>query len=306
MKRNLSVDILKFVLSFLVVGLHVKIFADVNQTLSYLFVQGICRAAVPVFLVISGFYFYKVQTKKSFIEWIKRLFLLYLIWMLVYCKFWFRNDWSIIQSLLIGWYHLWYLIHALYAFLFLWIIRKIKTKWQVTLLIAFGLLGIILQYNYNYTDNISVLYYLGNHTYMNALFFCFPFIMMGYLIHKLSIENIITKKLPMLLIFGFVALMIESFINYWYCNKPFEILAMLYLFCPLLFIFVYKLEYYSKNKTNITFYSTGVYLIHILVWMCLEKFTNLSNTPMVIITFLLSISFTYFLVKIRKWIPWIL
>lgn len=57
MQRNLSLDFLKIVLSFFVVGLHCSFLIDVNTDAYFATVRGIFRLAVPIFLIISGYYF---------------------------------------------------------------------------------------------------------------------------------------------------------------------------------------------------------------------------------------------------------
>ena len=51
MERNLSIDILKVILAIAVVFLHTRIFYDLSTLLSHVFVQGIFRLAVPIFIV---------------------------------------------------------------------------------------------------------------------------------------------------------------------------------------------------------------------------------------------------------------
>lgn len=58
MSRKISLDILKLLMSFMVVGLHAGFLGDVDLLGEYLTVNGIFRLAVPTFLVINGFYFF--------------------------------------------------------------------------------------------------------------------------------------------------------------------------------------------------------------------------------------------------------
>jgi hypothetical protein len=282
-ERNLSIDILKLILSVGVVGLHGNIFSDFSPLLSYLFVNGLTRVAVPTFLIISGFYFFEIQAKEQFLKWIKRLFLLYLIWMFIYFKFWFNSNYII--TLTFGYWHLWYLIGAVEAFIFLWCIRNLKFKYLLIITILCALSGLFLQYNinYNFTEIRKLIYF-----YRNGLLLCFPFIMVDYFINKYNIMNRYKKWTIQSLLAGIFLLIAEAYFNYKYGRKGFDILFSLYFLCPILFLYASNIKHYSKNKT-ISMYSTGIYLTHGFVLICIRKLNVLTDTPTVIVTILLSI-----------------
>jgi hypothetical protein len=309
MKRNLSVDILKFVMAFFIVGLHGELFVDLSYSLSYFFTQGIARTGVPVFLLISGFYFYEIKDKAKFKNWIKRLFYLYIIWMIVVSIYWLKLSYkSVIQCFILGYGPLWYLIGALYAFIFVWIIRNINLKMQVALIVVCGIVGIFLQYrdSYDLMSDPNLFYKLGLNTYRNGLFFCFPFIMIGYFINKFSLQKKHVNWL-LLLIVGICLLLIETFINYTISGKGFDILLSLYILCPVLFIYTLNKEFYSTNKT-LALYSTGIYLTHWIVLREFRRFEILSDfqTFRVVIVLLLSMFITFFLIKLKKKFKYIL
>ena len=298
MKRNLSVDILKFIMAFFIVGLHGELFADISDSLYYYFCQGIARIGVPIFLLISGFYFY--ESKAEFSSWIKRLIYLYIIWMIIYADFWFRLDYRVIKDVIFGFGPLWYIAGTLFAFIFIGIIRNLKLNKQIALVVGCGILGILLQYgkSYDLPDASSLLYKLNLHMYRNGLFFCFPFIMIGYFINKFSLHKKYINWL-LLLILGVFLLLIETVINYNYSGNGFDILLSLYLLCPVLFIYTLNKEFYSTNKT-LALYSTGIYLIHHLVLFVLRRLELFTPSILVIVTFLISIFLTFFLIKIKK------
>ena len=67
MERNISLDLLKLGMAFMVVGIHAGFMADINPLVKYLTVDGLFRIAVPVFLIINGFFFYRsFEKKRSF------------------------------------------------------------------------------------------------------------------------------------------------------------------------------------------------------------------------------------------------
>ena len=63
--RNLSLDILKIIMAFFVVFLHMHLFKEVYPSLSYVLVNGLFRLGVPTFLIISGYYFFFIAAKSK-------------------------------------------------------------------------------------------------------------------------------------------------------------------------------------------------------------------------------------------------
>lgn len=70
MERNISVDILKLVLSFMVVGLHTNFLRDLSFPVGYVLKNGFFRMAVPLFFIINGYYFYNIFTENKKLFWV--------------------------------------------------------------------------------------------------------------------------------------------------------------------------------------------------------------------------------------------
>lgn len=85
--RNLSLDALKIVMAMMVVGLHAGFLRDVHPGLSHFFTNGLFRVAVPTFLVING-YFLERQLDQGLGAWVRRVALLYGLWMAIYAPLW--------------------------------------------------------------------------------------------------------------------------------------------------------------------------------------------------------------------------
>lgn len=58
--RNVSLDLLKLLMAIMVVALHANFLQEYSLLGSYLLVNGLFRVAVPIFLIINGFYFFNV------------------------------------------------------------------------------------------------------------------------------------------------------------------------------------------------------------------------------------------------------
>lgn len=304
MKRNISVDILRFVMACLIVCLHGQVFLDVSPTLSFLFVQGICRIAVPVFLIITGYYFYDVDDVGKFKKYIKRLLLLYLVWMVAYIPKWLNhNVIDDIKTLVFGHFHLWYLIQSVYAIVLVWLFRKYK-KVLVILGIVLYAIGVFLQYNYNY-HFIAINY--GMIFFRNGLTFCFPFITVGLAIRELKNKKFeISKNISVIVsILGVLLLLLESYLNS-NSAKPFDLLASLIVISPALFVMALKYTKYSNNS-NLSKLSTGMYLIHVYVLDALSPMVDsFGKTIVVVMTILLSVICARFLLWLNKYLKIIL
>ncbi|WP_124073760.1 acyltransferase family protein [Klebsiella quasipneumoniae] len=90
--RNISIDLLKVLLSFFVMFIHLKLLNTYQPEISYFLVNGIFRVAVPTFLVINGYFLFPVIGTEKFRTQIKKLLILYVTWMIIYAKFWLFND----------------------------------------------------------------------------------------------------------------------------------------------------------------------------------------------------------------------
>lgn len=263
--RNLSIDILKIILAFFVVFLHMHVFRDSHRVLSFVLVNGVFRMAVPAFLIITGYYFYYVDTTDKLKKWLIRTFLLYLIWSLGYIPFWKEED--TLMNILFGYHHLWYLIGTFFSGIILFLIRKRSVRVLSTLVILFFSLGYGLQtlgnlhYFKDRTDLIINLF----PSYRNFLFVCFPFLTIGYLINRLNLDM---KYRPSLMVIMAVTglVIVESFFNYTIINpnESIDLLFSLVVACPLLFIYCKNLSIMIDSKILASL-STAIYLVHPLL-----------------------------------------
>ena len=131
-QRNSNIDLAKFIASILVVAIHTRPFADVSDFVDFLFVDIICRVAVPFFAVCTGFYLAIAVWKKEMLLPVRRAFLkvlkMYLGWsllfLLIHLYDWYSTN-TLSVEYVIGWcmslfisssyFHLWYLVALLYA-----------------------------------------------------------------------------------------------------------------------------------------------------------------------------------------------
>ncbi|WMN61686.1 acyltransferase family protein (plasmid) [Pseudoalteromonas xiamenensis] len=304
MQRNMSLDILKLAMAFMVVGLHAGFLNEFTSLGHYLTVNGFFRIAVPVFLIINGYYFCDVVLKGNYLNWFKRLVVLYLFWMLIYSVFWFElPGFSFIEiarllfKFFIGYHHLWYVSGMIGAAVMLVMLRNRSSKLLFSLMCITFLCGVLIQYlgNYHYFGS-GFLDKLFNLTWMhrNAILFSYPFFCLGYLIKKHEFYKKLDKNQLYLMVFiGLVFLLLESYYNFSRQGGAFDIYLSLIFVAPAIFLLFNNINVIGSSK-SIALYSSSIYFVHSFVLSVLIDFTNLGPSLITVccitLSFLLSIA----------------
>lgn len=312
--RNLLLDIFKIALAFMVVAQHGAFLNDISQEGYNLTVQGIFRIAVPIFFIISGYYFTSIFNKERLIIWIKHIFSLYAFWMIFYFLFWFDptsfTKTYVIRTIIFGYHHLWYLSAMIGAGILTYLFKE-KTTLGIILAFLLFTIGVLIQYLGNYHLLSSpILNTLANTTFIhrNFLFLGFPFFYIGFIINKKRImEKTKTNSLILITFLSSCLLLSESWFNSVYSLKDngFDNLLFLVLVCPLLFILLLRSKLKTENK-NIALVSTAIYLIHPFWLIVLREFTLLEGTSITLLCILLSILSSYPIIKAHKKLTFIL
>lgn len=80
-----SIDIAKFFLSLLVVAIHEMPFVSYSRVVNAFFVNEICRIAVPLFFLSTGFFLAKKGFETKVIRgYIKKILKMYIVWSGIY------------------------------------------------------------------------------------------------------------------------------------------------------------------------------------------------------------------------------
>lgn len=302
--RNLSIDVLKIILAFFVVFLHMHLLKDSYPLVNYLSVNGFFRIGVPVFLIITGYYFYYINTKEKLKKWLIRTFLLYIIWTFIYISYW--KDDEILLTLIFGYHHLWYLIGTFFSGILLFIVRNKSVKTLMILLISLFLIGYVIQIlgNMHYfkgeQDSLLNKYFL----YRNFLYVCFPFLTIGFLINKLKLNISKFKYSGFLVAFSVVLVILESFLTYKLIGSESSDLLLSLLFaCPLLFLYCKNINIKTDSKILASF-STAIYLVHPLIMKSIYFIELKSFKTLIFLVVLVSLSFT--LVFVNKKLKYLL
>jgi len=316
--RNVSIDVLKLVLAFMVVGLHTGMLYDVTPTLGYLAVEGVFRIAVPVFLIINGFYFFPVMERGDTRRWFSRIISLYVFWTVIYACFWapplslsvFGIS-KFVVNIIFGYSHLWYLTGMVGAALVMILLKNWKPRSVLFISLALYFVGVSIQYAGNYHIFTSALLDKAanaHRVHRSFLLLCFPFFYFGFAINKFRLHERISARYAWCAVMvGLGLLLLESYLNF---SNPrndggFDNFLTLLLVCPAIFIAVHNVKLYSTQK-RIALYSSGVYLVHYLVLLILWDQTDIHMSSLTFLVVCLSLAMTAALIPLSRRAPFIL
>ena len=260
MVRNISLDFLKVILAIFVVIIHMRFLNDSHLLGTHLIVNGICRLGVPLFLIITGYYFFSIDNFEKLKQWCKRILLLYIFWMGFYTYDWIgMGNW--IQNLWIvffGYFHLWYLIGIFFSGIILYFFKN--KNWFLPGILFLFCIGYGIQFHV-FKGNIDKGWY-SIYLFRNFLFFCLPFMGLGYCIAKwkncYNYNPTIYTVISVLLLVLF-----ESCFYYKYFNSilGLDLMISCLIACPIIFLYVEKISILKDTK-NVAYFSTAIYLIH--------------------------------------------
>lgn len=318
MGRNIALDILKLLMAFMIVGIHAEFLKDINLAWSYFTAYGIFRIAVPVFLLINGFFFYQTLADNKTAIWFKRLVILYLFWMLVYSPIWFHPEHfslheivKFFMQMILGYYHLWYIAGTIGAALILLLIRKLPTSALIVIILLTYFMGVAIQYagNYHLANNPTMDKMLNViFVHRNALFFSLPFFCIGFLINKYNIHKRVSfNTATFVSLLGTLLFSAEIYFNYVSPARDggFDNFFSLLLLCPALFILFMQINLASNTK-NLALYATAIYFVHPLFLLPLVGVFPAQATLLTLIVIALSVAAAYFLIAINKRVKFIL
>lgn len=264
--RHLSIDILKVAAAFFVVFIHLDILREINPTVNHLLINGIFRLSVPLFLIITGYFFTRIETGKDFTKWLSRMLILYVAWSIIYLPFWLGEAGIVttIINIFNGYYALWYIMGVILAGCILYLLKDMPATTLTFLSIILYITGTILQYaaNLNVFSGVISKVLAFTPTHRNFFFDCLPFMTIGLLIRRAGICNVKKHGLPIVGL-AFALLIVESYFNLrlFGADKQLDMMFSLLLVSPLLFIYIMKIDILGKYK-HLSSFATAIYLVH--------------------------------------------
>lgn len=319
--RNNNLDILKIVLAFLVVALHIFPVYKIKGwqgLISYEISSGITRIAVPTFFLISGYFLRNKLNDTAYLwKYAKRILLLYFVWQLIYLpdliRFynlgWF-STFDMVLKLVYGYWHLWYLLATVLAMGLLYSVKHLSVKAQSLIILFFFLIGygyqILYQSNLGFLSSEGRLVYEIMGTTRNFLFFAFPMMLLGTLYDKWKGLMLKIKKTYILL---WILLLVEVYFYYSYKIKAMDFLLSLPLLSMLTFYWVNEAPSVSQRIFNPSF-SLGIYLVHPYAIRLVYEFLPQKTFDFIVLKYILivlvAILFWWVIDKINKKVPYLL
>lgn len=296
--RYICFDILKAICAFMVVCIHKSfIFAEEE-------IRVICRIAVPIFFMISGFFYEELKRKNKIKEQILKIFKLFVFFSIFYALYLIiRNACNGIEikdylssvfttgnlfCLLLFNYHpltvlAWYLSALLYTII---IVNFVSSKLNKKILYFISPLLLIIGVIFGaYSDKLLNLSIPLAYT-RNFLFEGIPFYSIGMYFYSIKNKlNNININICLIFILCFAGL---SIFEYYLLTKSNNVTGDIFFSTVILaisvFILFYKLyENKNINKLDITLseigksYSMGIYFIQIMVRDILDIVMNKLN-----------------------------
>lgn len=315
--RNILLDILKVVAAIFIIAVHCGFLFDYNKVAYHITCNGLFRIPIPFFFTINGFFLFTVFQNNKIKFWIKRVGILYLIWMFIFMYFWIipvhQNPLKIFPTVLFGFNHLWYLAALFLGGLLLYNIQKFSNILLVVSALVLYLIGYTIQTlsNFNVFEETTLIAKLINFPplHRNFLFFALPFLSIGYVIRRTNFHLKLKKTQTLtLLIISFALLITESLINYDVNSKASFNMSLSFLVLgPMLLLSAFAFTLNSNvNSKVLSSYSIALYLVHPLIIILITCFFKLESTPLTFVTIVLSGIASYVLIQLNKKLKYIL
>lgn len=276
--KKVNIDVYRFIATLMVVAIHIYPLVSFNEDFDYIVTRVIFRIAVPLFLMITGYFVLgKSQENKNTIkDYTFKIIKLYLISILIFLTLNIYNGYFkdfdivlVLKDFLFNgtFYHLWYFSSLLLG---LWIvyflIKKLdikKTFVIVSILYIIGLFGdsyFGLIKNFNILSSFyKVIFNLFDYT-RNGLFYTPIFLYIGYLF---SIKNIKVgnKKNIFFILLFLILLIIEGSLLYYY-EIPRHTSMYIFLVPLSFFIFNHVISNLNGSNKNLRNISSWIYILH--------------------------------------------
>lgn len=292
MSRNRNVDLLKAICSFMVVCIHIPfqgLWGHISTALS--------RTAVPLFFMITGYYYTHTKEQHREKRQLKKMFqlllganLFFLWWpalrnlivnktILPYLASQF-NIQSTLKFLLLNISplsgHLWYLGAILYVLLIVYFFEKIANRQKLYPLIPFLLLINLIFGRYS---SVFLKQTISNVWTRNFLFLGLPYFLLGDLIYTRKVTVKSRTALVLALICASTIAIEVLLMNVYFNCAPFDhYLGTIFL---AFFTFVFTVQRNSNRKGLRMFYyigaslTTTIYIIHPYIILIMQKIVDL-------------------------------
>ncbi|MBD9525291.1 acyltransferase family protein [Paracoccus sp. PAR01] len=283
MSRIHSLDYLKLLMAVLVAFAHTYWMQAHVTPMWFMVGNGLMRMMVPLFCIMAGYFLYRAAVRGDGVRWLMRVLALYAFWKLVYLPFWIgdvHGAVSLVKTLILGFYHLWFLAGILFAGFLLLSIRRVvhvfSHRLEIPALIAAAglcaIVGLAMQYIHLSGGGV-----LGQRKFQNGLFICFPFVTIGYLLARhiawKGMTGLPSRRMALgLTLLGMGALMVEAWLVQarWGLDVMLDIPIGSYIAAPSMFLLALMTEM-PKPPIRIDPISAMIYFMHVLMIILARK-----------------------------------
>ncbi len=276
MSKKINVDVVRFLVTFLIIANHISPFAQINGEFDFFFTRILGRIVVPLFLMITGYYVLNrsLKDRQRLKNHTKKILKIYLFCILLYLPI---NIYmselkeihvlSILKDIFINgtFYHLWYFPALILGIWITYYLLKNmddkKVFFVVAILYCIGLLGDsyygIVQKNEVFVTIYDGLFKIFDYT-RNGLFFAPIFLYLGYCIGKNNKSNFHS---PFWIFFFFLSMTFEGMLLHHYHFQRHD--SMYVFLVPFMyFFFSYIMNYSEGNHKSLRTIATNIYIFH--------------------------------------------
>lgn len=288
-----SLDVLKLLMAVFIVLFHFHFLKDIAPKTSLFLSETLFRLPVPIFIIISGFFYSQLKDKKKYL---KDILLIYAAWSVLYIPYWQLDlrPVKIVEYIFFGYFQLWYLTSIIITFLLFTLFRKSHFI-CISISVMFFLLNLLIEYGITY-DILDFGIY--ENMARRNIFLVFPYFYIGYLIYHTNAQQYFSiKKASLLLILSILLFLGENLIHIQhaihYNLDNFVTLPFVSFF---LIIFCLKFPEQWNNK-KISYFSEKLFLTHGLFLILIFKLPNNETFISLIVlffSFILSLILYYF------------
>lgn len=310
--KNLNMDIYRMLASIMIVAIHIYPLAAFHDGIDYLFTRVLFRIAVPLFLMITGYYLLpKAETNLSILKkYTIKIIKIYIFSILLYLPINLYNGYfqnfsilSLIKDIFITgtFYHLWYFPALLYGLWILYFILKIKDKkYIIIILAALYIIGLFGDSYYGLIENIAFIRTFYNAIFSifdytrNGLFYTPIFLYIGYHVKK-DKKNKLSENHILYIGICICLLITEGMLIYGL--NLYRHNSMYISLIPLsITLFSYLLHYNKGTNKKIRNDATMLYILHPFFIIIIHTISSIIQIPIIyqnsMIQFILVLSLT--------------
>ncbi len=317
--KQKNIDFFRLLAAFLIVAIHIYPFTFISEEVDYTFTRILFRMAVPLFLMITGFFILPkaLKEKEQLEKYSLKIIKIYIISMIIYLPVNIYNGYlsdidvfTFLKDIFINgsFYHLWYFPALILGLWITYLIMKKVKKPIFIFLILYGI-GILGDSYYGFIQNIPVLkdfysflFTIFDYT-RNGIFYVPTFLYMGYSFYKLK-EGTCENDIYYFFIFS-ISMASEGLLLYKYAIPRHT--SMYFFLLPVSY-FLGKILLTSdfKSSPKIRNIATWLYILHPLFLIVVRLIAKVLHLESILVenhfvTYLCVVSLTlFFIISIEK------